>query len=440
MADKAALYAESFAKLIKVPTVTGVDRKSFAAFRKVLAEEFPAVYSACEVIMPGGDASDALMFKWKGKASSRPLVLMAHQDVVPAEGDWKYPPFSGTIADGKVWGRGTMDCKNTLFCTMRSVNELIEEGFTPEQDVYLCYSDSEETSGPGAVHCRDWLSSHGVRPAVAVDEGGAIVEQAFPGMTKPFAMIGIIEKGYCDVKFVARSKGGHSSSPPSGTPFARLAAFMNYCETHTVFKPHMDPAALAMLKGMSSGLTGALAFVTKHAELFKPLIVSVLPKLTPFGKALLGTTMTFTMAQGSAAPNVIPQEAYVVANLRFAPGDDSKVCLEKLRRIAEKYDIETHPMECRDASPMVDVDSADYKYFAETMARVFPDCGTAPYLIFGGTDCRTMQTITPCALRCTPCKLSPEQLDSMHAVNENIDISSIVGGVKFFKTYIKDYK
>ena len=156
MADKAQAYAESFAKLVRVPTVTGVDRKSFAAFRKVLAEEFPHVYSACEVIMPGGEGSDALMFRWKGKSSSRPLVLMAHQDVVPAEGDWKYPPFSATVADGKVWGRGAMDCKNTLFCTIKSVDELIAEGFTPEQDVYLSYSDNEETSGGGAAYCRDW--------------------------------------------------------------------------------------------------------------------------------------------------------------------------------------------------------------------------------------------------------------------------------------------
>ena len=189
MSDKAQVYAQTLSRMVQVPTVTGVDRKSFAAFRKVLAEEFPHVYSACEVIMPGGDGSDAIMFKWKGKASSRPLVLMAHQDVVPAEGEWKYPAFSGTIAEGKVWGRGAMDCKNTLFCTIRSVEELIAEGFVPEQDVYLCYSDNEETSGHGATYCRDWLTAHGVKPAVAIDEGGAIIEKAFPGMTKPFAMI-----------------------------------------------------------------------------------------------------------------------------------------------------------------------------------------------------------------------------------------------------------
>ena len=168
--------------------------------------------------------------------------------------------------------------------------------------------------------------------------------------------------------------------------------------------------------------------------------MKVLPKLTPFGGALLGTTMTFTMAEGSSAPNVIPQAASMTANLRFAPGDNSKECIEKLRRIAAKFDIETHPMECRDATPMIDMESAGYKLFVDTVAKVFPDCGAAPYLIFGGTDCRTMQTITPCAIRCTPCKMSSEQLAAMHAANENIDISSLIGGVNFFKAYIKGYK
>lgn len=259
-------------------------------------------------------------------------------------------------------------------------------------------------------------------------------------MKKPFAMIGIIEKGYCDLRFVARSKGGHSSSPPKHTPIARLSAFVDYCENHSIFKHRMTPASRAMLKGLSSGLSGALAFVTRHVDFFRPIIVKALPKLSTFGAALLGTTMTFTMAQGSAAPNVIPQEASMVANLRFAPGDNGKECVEKLRAIAKKYDIETEVLECRDASPMVDTESADYKYFEATMKKVFPDIGTAPYLIFGGTDCRTMQTITPCALRCTPCRLSAEQLASMHAANENVDVSAIAEGVKFFKEYIKGYK
>ncbi|MCQ2603289.1 MAG: M20/M25/M40 family metallo-hydrolase, partial [Clostridia bacterium] len=246
-------YAESFAKLIKCPTITESGAEYFEKFQEVLKQEFPLVFEKAEHFYPGVEQGDkesrAMIFHIKGKKNDRPIVLMAHQDVVPVDGEWKYAPFSGEIADGKVWGRGAMDCKNTLFITISAVEELLEEGFVPEQDVYLTYSDNEETSGPGADYFVNYFKANDIHPAIAVDEGGAIMYEAFPGMDKPFAMVGVIEKGYCDLKFVARSKGGHSSSPPKNTPFARLAAFMDYCENNKVFDRKLTAPAVAMLKG-----------------------------------------------------------------------------------------------------------------------------------------------------------------------------------------------
>lgn len=437
-------YAESFAKLIKCPTVTNSGAKYFDALQNVLKAEFPLVFEKLEHFYPAGDEdkeSRAIIFKWKGKSDKRPMVLMAHQDVVPAVGgDWKYDPYAGTIADGKVWGRGAMDCKNTLFITIGAVEQLLEEGVTPENDVYLCYSDNEETSGPGAAYAVEWFKKNDIHPVIAVDEGGALIEEAFPGMKKTYAMVGIFEKGYCDLKFIARSKGGHSSSPPKNTPIARLSAFINYCETHTIFQHKMTAPAVSMLNGVSGGLSGALGFITRHAKGFAPVIVGVLPKLTPFGRALLGTTMTFTMSGGASAPNVIPQEAWVIANLRFAPGDKSEDCIKKIKAIADKYDLETEVIIAREHSEIVDVNSAEYKYFTDTIAKQFPDVGISPYLMFGGTDCRRMQKIVPCAIRCTPCRLSAQQLAAMHASNENIDVKSLAEGTEFFKKFIADFK
>jgi carboxypeptidase PM20D1 len=333
-----------------------------------------------------------------------------------------------------------MDCKNTLFITINAVEELLKEGFVPENDVYLSYSDCEENSGMGAPYAVEWFKEHDVHPVVAVDEGGAIIENAFPGMKMPFAMVGILEKGYADVKFTAHGKGGHSSAPPNKTPIARLAAFVNYCETHVLFKRRMSDAALQMLKGVSTGLGGALRFLTKHAKGFSPLIVKALPAITPFGKALLGTTLTFTMAEGSQAPNVIPQSASVVANLRFGPGDKSEDCIAKLSTIASKYDIEVEVLTAREHSATVDINSPEYKHFVDTMREQFPEIGISPYLMFGGTDCRHMQKIVPCAIRCTPCRLNPQQLASMHASDENIDVQSLIDGTEFFKKFIKNFK
>lgn len=431
-------YVDSFVKLIQCPTISNSGDEYFEKFHKVLEQEFPNVHKTCEKIDLGGNM---LLFRWKGKNPDKPAVLMAHQDVVPADGgDWKYPPFSGTVADGKVWGRGTMDCKNTLFSTIQAVDELISEGLTPEQDIYLSYSDCEETSGPGAAMARDWFIKNKIKPGVVVDEGGAIVEKAFPQMTKPFAMVGIQEKGYCNIKFIARGAGGHSSQPPKNTPIARLSAFVNYCETHRIFKRRVSEAALEMVKGLSDGLTGSLKFLAKEVDMLSDIVVPIVSK-TPVGNALFSTTMVFTMSGGASAPNVIPQEAYVIANLRFAPDEKIEKGLNKIKKLAAKFDLEAEiTKEPREASPIVDLESPEYKNFVDSIKKVYPDVGIAPYLIMGGTDCRTMQEICKNAIRCTPCRLTTEQLAGMHASNENIDVAALAPTVAFFKEFLKNYK
>lgn len=431
-------YVDSFRKLIQCPTVTESGHEYFEAFHKVLDEEFPNVTATCKKIELG---RDVLLYKWSGKNSDRPVVLMAHQDVVPAlGGDWKYEPFSATVEDGKIYGRGTMDCKNTLFGTIQAVEELIGEGFVPEQDVYLSYSDCEETSGPGAELARDWFKANGIKPNIVIDEGGAIIRKFMDKMTKDACMVGILEKGYADVKFIARGKGGHSSQPPKNTPIARLGALVNYCEKHTVFKPKMSEPAKQMVKGLGNVLKQPLKGLAKMLG-GSCLLAKLAPKVTPsYGMAMYETTMVFTMMDGATAPNVIPQEAWINANLRFSPNDRSEDCFKKLRKIAKKFDCEMEITKCREASPMVDLNSDSYKIFAEAIKKTYPDVEVVPYLMFGGTDCRIMQEIATTAIRCTPCKLSMKQLDGMHASNENVDISSIGETVQCFKTFLTMYK
>lgn len=432
-------YVDSFVKLIQCPTVTNSGHEYFDAFHKVLDKEFPNVTEKCEKIDIGGDL---LLYKWSGKSNTRPLVLMAHQDVVPAVGgDWKYPPYSATIEDGKVYGRGAMDCKNTLFSTIQAVDELIAEGFVPEQDVYLSYSDCEETGGPGAEVARDWFKANGITPFLVVDEGGAIIRKTTKFMTKDVAAVGILEKGYADVKFIARGKGGHSSQPPKNTPIARLAAFVNYCEKHTVFKPKMSKAAKAMIYGMGDALTPPLKLFCKTIGLNGWWVSKLAPKINAsYGNSMFATSMVFTMSQGSAAPNVIPQEAWVNANLRIAPTDTCEKCFKILEKIAKKFDLEMQVDLQRNASPMIDLNGEGYQSFKKALNKVYPDVAVVPYLMFGGTDCRVLQQIATHAIRCTPCTLSFDQLGGMHASNENVDIKSVEKCVGFFKTFIRDFK
>ncbi len=432
-------YIDSFAKLIRVPTVTESGHEVFDKFHKVLDEEFPNVTRVCEKIEIG---RDVLLYKWTGKSSERPIVLMAHQDVVPAVGgDWICDPYSAEVIDGKIYGRGTIDCKNTLFSTIQACDELIAEGFVPEQDIYLSYSDCEENGGPGAEMARDYFLANGVKPCLVVDEGGAIMGKDGKFILKDAAMVGILEKGYADVKFIARGKGGHSSQPPKKTPMARLAAFINYCEHHTVFKPRMNAAAKAMIKGVGDVIPKGLGFFCKTIGATGWWVSKLAPHINyPYGGGLFATTMVFTMGEGASAPNVIPQEAWVNANLRFSPVDKSEDCFKKLEKLCKKFDIEMEVTLSREASPMVNFDGVGYKEYVQALKETYPDIAVVPYMMFGGTDCRTMQTIAETAIRCTPCVLSMKQLDGMHASNENLDVDALDRCVGFFKRLITIHK
>ena len=139
-------YAGILSRMVRYETVSvpgDSQREKFLGFHRLLEKEFPLVHSRLEKTELDG----SLIFYWKGKRSDRPLVLMGHQDVVPAEGEWAHAPFSGDISDRKVWGRGSADTKCSVMSFFQAVEELLEEGFVPEEDVYLTSSSTEEVAG-----------------------------------------------------------------------------------------------------------------------------------------------------------------------------------------------------------------------------------------------------------------------------------------------------
>lgn len=437
--DKKALYAEQFAKMLRIPTVTDTDVALFDELHGVMKEiapEFHTLDCACP-------RNSALIFKWEGKRHDRPLVLMGHQDVVP-EGDsskWKYPPYAGVIAEDRVWGRGALDCKSTVFASMVAANELMQEGFTPEQDIYFCYGDDEENSGGGAKAEAEYLKAHGVVPALVLDEGGGMTTaDAFPKyLAKNVCLMGVCEKGFADYRFYAPSVGGHSSTPGKNTPFVRLAKFILYCENHRIFERKTIPLVKEMLYEFSKAVKPVFAPLVRNAYHFVPLAMKVIPDLAPQLNAFFSTTMVFTMAHGADASNNIPDSAWVLANLRYSPQEGKDKCLKKLEKIAKKYNIKIEIDNTRDASPIADTKSKEYKYVCETLNNVFGETVVAPYLISGGTDCRNMQELCPTALRFTPFLVSLEEMHRCHAYDECITIDALAQGVDFFKSLIKNY-
>jgi carboxypeptidase PM20D1 len=434
--ERESLYARKLSRMVRCETVSrrGEDRREqFLAFHRVLEELFPLVHRNLEKTEIDGN----LLYCWRGKSGERPVVLMSHQDVVPAEGEWLHEPFSGDIADGKVWGRGSADTKCSVMAFFQAVEELLSEGFVPDNDVYLSSSCTEEFGGDGCPKLVAELKRRGVKPYLVCDEGGAIVQEPIGGIKGHFAMIGVLEKGQGNLLLSARSNGGHSSYPPKNSPIARLAAFVCRAEKHSPMRPAFEPEVEAMFRTLAPYGPFAYRLLFGNLWLFKPLLKVLLPAVSPQAAALLKTTTAFTMQSGSDAANVMPQEATLTVNLRYIPHQGMEASNEAIRAMARKHGLEVSVINAYDAMPPVSIDSDAYRLVVSVVNEVFPGLPACPYVMTGGTDARFYQEICDACIRFSPVVYGPEQMKGMHGLNENIDTFSLPGAVDFYKTVIR---
>lgn len=431
-------YSEKLSRMIQVETVSHrgePEVEKFRNFHMVMEELFPSVFEKCEKIEIDGN----LMMRWKGSNSSLdPIIIISHMDVVPAEGEWKYPPFSGTIAEGKIWGRGAGDIKEGLMAFFQAAEELIREGYCPKCDVYLGSSCTEEIGGDGAPKLANWFKERGIKLFMLLDEGGGIIQDPVTGVKGNFAAIGIFEKGYGDLRFTARSQGGHSSTPPKNTPIVRLAKFEARVEKHNPFKARFSPAVDKMFGNLAPYCENFwLRMIMHNLWLFKPLVKAILPAISSEAAAMLKTTLAFTMQKGSDGYNVLPQEAWVTANLRYIPhqkADESNAIIEK---IAKKYGIETEVVCMNDPSGALDLEGRPFGMTIDAIGKIFPGIGIMPYVVTGGTDSRFYGEVCDSCVRFSPINMGPEQMASMHAINENIEQGTLPDAVDYYKEIIK---
>ena len=436
---RAMLLAQKLSKMIQYDTTSHAnvhEEEKFLGFHKVLEELFPLVHEKLERTVIDGN----LLYYWKGKSSEKPILLMSHQDVVPAEGEWLHEPFSGDIADGKVWGRGASDTKCSVMAFFEAVEELLREGYTPDCDVYLASSCTEEWAGDGAPKIVEELKRRGVELFIVCDEGGGIISEPIGGIKGNFAMVGVFEKGKADVKFTARSTGGHASAPAKNTPIARLAAFVNEVETHTPFKRKFLPEVSAMFARLAPYAPFGLKLVMGNLWLFAPIMKPVLGKISAQAGAMLQTTIAFTMQSGSDAYNVLPQEATLGANMRFIPHQGEKESLEIIKALAAKHGLETEIVHSNDYTEPVDINGEAFKLVEKVIGETFPGLPVSPYVMTVATDAQFYQPICPSCIRFAPVIYGPEQMKGMHGLNENIEYNCLPGAVSFYQNLIKAQK
>ncbi len=435
--NRSMQYAEILSKLIQVETISSResnDITKFLGFHEVLRETYPNLFEKLECENFDG----SLMLKWKGTdASLKPILLMNHHDVVEASGEWTHPAFSGAIADGRVWGRGTLDTKGGLAMMLQAAEELIKEGFTPKRDTYFVTACTEEIGGEGgeAIACE--LKKRNIEFHMVLDEGGMILHDPIGGADGTFAMIGVGEKGYVDLKFIAKSNGGHASAPGKNTPLVRLGKFMAEAEKAECFDVYMSDTVKEMLSRFAPTMSGIMKAACGNVNAFKPVLQKVMPMISPAGAAMLRTTLAFTMSKGSDGANVIPQEAWVVGNMRFSHHQGKKASVEAITALAKKYDIETVIIDDGIESGITDFKGEAFKFIEKAVVSVFPDYKPVPYIMNAATDSRYFGKVCDSCLRFVPFKIDKQQLDSVHGIDENVDVATLAPAVDFYKYVIK---
>ncbi len=439
MSDNRAMqYAEILSKLIKVETISSREDKAitkFLEFHKVLHETYPNLFKTlqCEVI------DGSLLLKWNGTDPSlEPVMLMNHHDVVEASGEWKYPAFSGEIAEGRVWGRGTLDTKGGLSMMFQAAEELIKEGFTPKRDTYFVSTCTEETGGETGDKISKMLKERNLKFYMVLDEGGMIVPDPIGGADGVFAMIGVGEKGYMDLKFTAKSNGGHASAPGKNTPLVRLGKFMAEAEKAQCFQVQMSDTVKEMLSRFAPTMSGVMKTACGNVNAFKPLLEKVMPMVSPAAAALLRTTLAFTMSKGSNGSNVIPQEAWVVGNMRFSHHQGKKSSVEAITALAKKYDIETEILDDGMESGITDFKGEQFKFIEKAVNTVFPEFRPVPYIMNGASDSRYFTRVCDNCIRFVPFVIDNQQLNSVHGIDESVDIETLPGAVDFYKYVIRE--
>lgn len=425
---------ENLRRLVQCKTISYKDPslEDDAEFEKLIAllpTLYPNVFATCTLQKL---ADRALLFCWKGKKSESPAVMMAHYDVVPVNEEmWEKPPFDGVIEDGVLWGRGTLDTKVTINGVLTAAEHLIGEGFVPEQDVYFAFSGGEEINGLGAVHIVDWFEEHGITPAMVVDEGGAVVENVFPGVSAPCGMIGIAEKGMMDIEYTVLSGGGHASAPKPNTPVDVLARACRRVVEHP-FKAHITPPVAKMFDTLGRHSNFVYRLIFSNLWLFSGVLDLICKKSGGELNALMRTTVAFTQMNGSKAPNVIPPKATMVSNIRLNPMDTMESAKAYLTKIVADDKVQITKLQGINPSRISRTDCDGWDKVATAVASTWRGCIVTPYLMVQCSDSRHYGRISDRVYRFSAMDLTSEERATIHGNNERIRLDCVCRAVEFY--------
>lgn len=412
------------------------DPQSFLDLQRLLQESYPLAQGALERELVN---DFSLIYRWPGSDSAlAPILLTAHQDVVPENGTWSKPAFSGLVEDGYLWGRGTLDDKVSVLGILEAVEALLAQDFRPERTVYLAFGQDEEINGTqGAQTMAGLFRERGIRFWFALDEGSPIGEGLVPGVEGPVALIGTAEKGYLSVELVAETPGGHSSMPSRNSAILvllqaldRLAADADKAELGPPFSDSLDAVAPHL------GFLGRV--VLANLWLFGPVVIDQMMAM-PEARAMISTTEAVTVIGAGEADNVLPSRASAIVNYRLLPGTTVAATLERIRAVIDDAQITVSQVgEANDPSPISDPESESYRLLRRTVEEVFPDALAIPTLVIAATDARHYVGVADQVYRFLPTRLGAEDLSRLHGVDERIAIENYAEIIDFYGQLLRN--
>ena len=431
------LAAQHLGEAVRFQTVSNQDasQNQVAEWDKLhtwLRTTYPNAHAA----MRQEKLGQTLVYTWLGSdPAAQPIIMMAHQDVVPVtagtEKDWKYQPFAGTIAEGAVWGRGTIDDKGSLVALFEAADALARAGFRPKRTIYLVSGHDEEVGGTGAQAAAKLLASRKVKALFTLDEGGLITTDT-PVINAPAMMIGVAEKGYVTLRITAPATGGHSSMPPREIGTVNLAKAV-VAVNENQFPLELRGPAAAMIEVLGAKAGGMTKVAVANKWLLGGLITRQMAQ-SPASAASLHTTIAPTMLEGSPKENVLPQTASALINYRIAPWDSSAKVLESARTATAGLGVKVDFTERTpgEPSPVSSATSLGWQMIVASAQAGHPGTIAAPYLVVGGTDSKHMAGVSTDVYRFAAISMATSDVKMIHGTNEHITLKNLESAIAFY--------
>ena len=430
---------------LRFPTISPQDPEDFEpeifnSFLRFLEDSYPYIHEQLEIEMIN---EYSMLVTWEGSdPDKRPVLLSAHYDVVPVEpgteDEWTYPAWDGTIAEGFVWGRGAIDDKSGFFSTIEGVEHLLRDGYEPERTLLLGLHHDEEIGGlEGAREVANTLEERGIELKYMVDEGMPIAEEIMEGISSPFAMIGVAEKGYLSLELSVRQATGHSSMPENEISISILSDAIS-----NIRRNPMDGDFSDLLRQTFEPVTPELPFAQRLALsniwLFSGLIESQFSNI-PYINAALRTTFAPTIFQAGIKENVIPATSSAVVNFRIHPMDDVEKVKNHVRNQIDDDRVEITEMpRARNPSPVTDIGSASYDLVEQSIQEVFEDMPVSPTFFLAATDSRHYHDVTDNIFRFRPIRAVPADASRIHGTDERIGVENYLEMIQFQIRLIKN--